>query len=79
MATSGRRGTEMTATQLHFDSTARRTTVRDDRFGHVVRALVGGLGQVLGRTRALFDGSRWEPGRDWMARVEDWDHPQASR
>jgi len=37
------------------------------------------LRRVAGSLHAVWDGGRSAPGRDWLTRVEDWDHPQAPR
>jgi hypothetical protein len=48
------------------------------------RRLVLGAGRraivcLLGSIHDVWDGSSWEPGRDWLTRVESPGEPQAPR
>lgn len=70
----------MAATTLRTESPSIGRVAQEARLvGQPATGIRYALIHLPRRLCPTWDGSSWEPGRSWLTRVEDWDHPQEPR
>ena len=69
----------MATTGLHFGSSTVGNVIHDRRARKPTIDVRRALKHAFESLRAVGEGSSWAPGRDWLTRIEDWDHPQTPR